>query len=42
MELNEMEKRVLYQTEGSEWYAVLYTSGGHLYYDRSRDMDCTR
>lgn len=24
MELNEMEKRVLYQTEGSEWYAVLH------------------
>lgn len=24
MELNEMEKRLLYQTEGSEWYAVLH------------------
>ena len=24
MELNEMEKRMLYQTEGSEWYAVLH------------------
>lgn len=22
MELNEMEKQLLYQTEGSEWYAV--------------------
>ena len=24
MELNEMEKRVLYQTEGREWYAALH------------------
>jgi hypothetical protein len=24
MELNEMEKRLLYQTEGSEWYALLH------------------
>ena len=24
MEFNEMEKRLLYQTEGSEWYAVLH------------------
>ena len=24
MELNEMEKRLLYQTERSEWYAVLH------------------
>ena len=24
LKLNEMEKRVLYQTEGSEWYAVLH------------------
>lgn len=24
MELNEMEKRILYQTEGSERYAILH------------------
>lgn len=24
MELNEMEKRMLYQTEGNEWYAIMH------------------
>lgn len=37
MELNEMEKRVLYQTEGSEWYAVLHELAMALRY--AKDLD---
>ncbi len=37
MELNEMERRLLYQTEGSEWYAVLHELAMASRYARDSD-----